>query len=790
MAKFEKFLKNADAWYTSLVKRIEASSIYKKWEAATADKRLKQRIQVKQHDIMDCGAACLASITAFYNLNMPIARIRQMASTDKKGTNLLGLIEASGQMGFSAKGVKGDFDNLFEIPTPTIAHVVLGNHLQHYVVIYKVTDKFIEVMDPGDGYLHEVPHDEFKKIWTGVLLLLAPTEKFITGDKKVSVEKRFWQLLKPHKSMLLQVLLGAVVYTVLGLSTSIFLQKIVDNVLPEDNRNLLNLMGVVMVVIIFLQVFINHARTLITLKTGQQIDARLILGYYKHLLRLPQSFFDSMRVGEIISRINDAVKIRSFINEVLVMFAVNVFILIFSFALMFTYYWKLALIMLLIVPLFALIYKLSDTLNRTTQRKLMENAADLQTQLVESVNAIPTIKRFGLEDFANFKTETRFINMLKTVFTSATNSLWVGNFSSFVSTFFTVVLLWAGSAFVLDKIITPGELLSFYSIIGYFMGPVAGLIGMNKTLQDARIAADRLFEIMDMEQEPAENRADLTPDMVGNIQFKNVHFRYGTRNQVFEGLDLAIPKGQITAIVGESGSGKTTLLSLMQNIYELQSGSIMIGDYDIKYITNESLRRMVAVVPQDVHLFAGNVTENIAVGDLEPDIKRVMHICQQLEITDFIERLPNGFNTFLGENGTNLSGGQRQRLAIARALYRDPEILILDEATSSLDSESESHVQNAINLLREREKTIIVIAHRLSTIMNADKIVVLQTGKLVEEGDHNTLMKAKGQYHKMWQKQFPSEETIIGRSIKAKTPPPETVLTESKPKARAVKIKE
>ncbi|RYU91980.1 peptidase domain-containing ABC transporter [Mucilaginibacter terrigena] len=766
MAKFDRFIENIEAWYNSFAHRIRRSVLYKKWDAATADKRTRRRIQIQQHDIMDCGAACLASIAAYYNLNMPIARIRQMASTDKKGTNLLGLIEASAQLGFSAKGVKGDFDNLFEIPVPTIAHVLLPNHLQHYVVIYKVTDTFVEVMDPGDGLLHELPHETFKKIWTGVLVLLAPTETFIAGDRKVSVEKRFWQLLKPHKGMLLQVLLGAIVYTILGLSTAIFLQKIVDNVLPEDNRNLLNLMGVVMVVIIFLQVFINHARTLITLKTGQQIDARLILGYYKHLLRLPQQFFDSMRVGEIISRINDAVKIRSFINEVLVMFAVNIFILIFSFALMFTYYWKLALIMLVIVPIFAFIYKLSDRLNRSTQRKLMENAADLQTQLVESVNAISTIKRFGLEEFANFKTETRFINMLKTVFRSATNSLWVGNLSSFTSTTFTVILLWSGSAFVLDKIITPGELLSFYSIIGYFMGPVASLIGMNKTLQDARIAADRLFEIMDMEQEPVENRAELTPDMVGDIKFKDVHFRYGTRNNVFEGLDLQISKGKITAIVGESGSGKTTLLSLMQNIYELQSGSVFIGDYDIKYITNESLRRIVSVVPQDVHLFAGNVTENIAIGDLEPDMKRVVRICADLEITDFIERLPNGFNTFLGENGTNLSGGQRQRLAIARALYRDPEILILDEATSSLDSESESHVQNAVALLREQQKTIIIIAHRLSTVMNADKIIVLQTGKLMEEGTHHELMKTRGQYYKMWQKQFPSEEMVMENSNK------------------------
>ncbi|MES2828615.1 MAG: peptidase domain-containing ABC transporter [Bacteroidota bacterium] len=764
MARLEKLFDKITQYKERLVERISKHPLYKKWQKATENKNLLKRIKIQQHDIMDCGAACLASICAYYKLDMPIAVIRQYASTDTKGTNVMGLIEASEKLGLSAKGVKGEFETLKEIPVPTIAHVIIREQLQHYVIIYGYTDEYIKIMDPGDGELHEMPHEEFKKIWTGVLVLVAPGEDFKEGDKKFTVESRFMFLLKPHRAMLFQVLLGAIVYTILGLSTSIFLQKIIDHVLPEANRNLLNLMGTIMIFIIMIQIFINHSRTLITIKTGQQIDTRLILGYYKHLLRLPQKFFDSMRVGEIISRINDAVKIRAFINEVLVTFAVNVFILIFSFMLMFTYYWKLALIMLTIVPLFSVIYYFSNKVNKKTQRKLMENAADLQTQLVESVNAIPTIKRFGLEDFANFKTETRFINMLQTVFQSANNSLWIGNASTFVSSSFTIILLWAGSVFVLNKIITAGELLSFYSIIGYFMSPVASLIGMNKTLQDARIAADRLFEIMDLDQEPVENRSDLTPDMIGNIQFRDVHFRYGTRVSVFEGLNLELKRGQITAIVGESGSGKTTLLSLMQNLYTIDSGSIYIGSYDIKYITNVSLRKMVGVVPQDVHLFAGNVIENIAIGDLEPDMKRIVQICTDLEIMEFIERLPAGFNTFLGENGTNLSGGQRQRIAIARALYRNPEILILDEATSSLDTESEQHVQNAINLLREQQKTIIIIAHRLSTIMNADKISVLKTGKLIEEGTHTELLKAEGQYAMMWNKQFPSEEKIVKKA--------------------------
>lgn len=719
-----------------------------------------REVVMKQHDFTDCGATCLASIASYYKLTIPVARIRQYASTDKKGTNVLGLIEAATRLGFNAKGVKADLEQLPHVPVPVIAHVIIKGILHHYVVVYRVTASTVEVMDPARGELMKMTHDEFRGIWTGVLVLVQPGDSFIEGNEKISVTKRFWYLLMPHRSVLLQVLLGAIVYTVLGLATSIFLQKIVDNVLPEGNRNLLNLMGVVMIGILLFRVIINHAKSILTIKTGQQIDARLILGYYKHLLRLPQQFFDNMRVGEIISRINDAVKIRVFINDVLIGFAVNIFILLFSFVLMFTYYWKLALIMLGVVPLYAVIYYFSNRMNKATQRKLMESSAELESQLVESIHSVSTIKRFGLEDFTNMRTETRFVGMLRSVYESNTNSLWIGDFSGFVSGAFTIVLLWAGSVFVLNNIITPGELLSFYAIIGYFTGPVASLIGMNKIIQDASIAADRLFEIMDIERESVENKAVMTPDMVGDIHFRNVHFRYGTRVTVFEGLDLTIPKGKITAVVGESGSGKTTLLSLLQNIYPIEKGNIQIGGFDIKYLTNDSLRQMVAAVPQDVHLFAGNVINNIAVGEFEPDMKKIISICQELDILKFIENLPNGFNTYIGENGTSLSGGQRQRLAIARALYRDPEILILDEATSSLDSKSEQHIQLAVQSLRKKNKTIIVIAHRLSTVMNADKIVVLEQGKLIEEGSHKKLLTRKGKYFDMWRQQFPSLENV------------------------------
>lgn len=710
---------------------------------------------IKQHDITDCGAACLASIAAHYNLQVPLARIRQYAGTDRKGTNILGLIEASKKLGFEAKGVRGDLESLFKIPKPAIAHIVIKEQLHHYVVIYGINKTHITIMDPGIGKLEKRTHEAFVKEWTGVLVLLLPNEDFKFGNQKVSIYKRFWFLLKPHKFILIQALVGAVIYTLLGFSISMYVQKLTDFVLVGGNTRLLNLLGIIMLFLFILQIIIGVFKDVFLIKTGQQLDARLILGYYKHLLKLPQPFFDTMRVGEIISRINDAIKIRAFINEVSLSLTVNILILIFSFALMFFYYWKLALIMLLIIPLYAFTYLITNKLNKKTERTIMERSADLESQLVESLNAVGTIKRFGLENFANIKTETRFISLLQIGYKSALNFVFTGTSSNFIAQLFTIILLWSGSYFVIEREITAGELMSFYAIVGYFTGPVSSLIGANKQIQSAMIAADRLFEIMDLEQEESNSKVILTNDKIGDITFKNVKFRYGTRIEVFHDFNLTIPKGKITAIVGQSGSGKSTLMSLLQNIYSIEKGRISIGDLDIKYIDTESLRELVSVVPQKIDLFAGNVIENIAVGEFVPDIERIIDICKSIGILEFIETLPNGFETYLGENGASLSGGQKQRIAIARALYKEPEILVLDEATSSLDSKSENHIQQTINALRKKEKTIIVIAHRLSTVINADVIVVLDKGKVIEEGCHQALYAKKEHYYRLWQQQMP-----------------------------------
>ena len=712
-------------------------------------------IKIKQRDITDCGAACLGSIAEHYKLKMPISRIRQIAGTDTKGTNALGMIKAAEQLGFTAKGVKGRIDALPKIPLPAIAHVVVKEVLQHYVVIYSVEKEIIKYMDPADGQMHKVSYPEFEKIWTGVLILLVPSEKFQQGNEKISNFSRFFFILRPHRSILTQCIVGAALYTVLGLSMSFYISKITDYVLVGGNTNLLNMMSVGMLIILLVQVFLGSMQSYFMLNTGQQIDARLILGYYKHLMKLPQRFFDTMRVGEIISRINDAVKIRAFINDVSISLIVNILVVIFSFTLMFIYSWKMALVMLIILPVYVLIYIITNKLNKKYERKVMEDSAELESQLVESLNSVRTIKQFGIEEYTNVKTETRFIKLLNTVFRSGINSIFTNQSSTFVNTLFTVILLWIGSYLVLDNELTPGTLFSFYAIIGYFTSPISQLIGTNKTVQNALIAADRLFEIMDLERENEENKFDFEPEMNAEIRFDNITFNYGTRTRVFENFNLSIPHRKVTAIIGESGSGKTTLAVLLQKLYPLDKGAIYIGDQNLNYFTNASMRQYVSTVPQQVDLFAGNIIENIALGDFSPNIERIISICKELGILDFIEKLPNGFATHLGENGVGLSGGQRQRLAIARALYRNPQILILDEATSSLDSDSEFFVQQAIVNFNQAGKTVIIIAHRLSTVMSADKIVILSNGKLLEEGTHQSLYRIGTQYYDMWQKQIP-----------------------------------
>jgi ATP-binding cassette subfamily B protein len=363
--------------------------------------------RVKQRDSTDCGAACLSAVAQYYGLRLPVSRIRQLAGTDEKGTSAKGLVEAAKALGFAAKAVRGGPDSLAAIPTPAIAHVVVGGILNHFVVLQRITPSRVVVMDPRDGRTHTISRASFLQEWSGVLLLLVRTSSFSPADRGTPVLLRFWHLLQPHREILSQALVGAAFYTLLGLSSAVFVQKLIDHVLIDGNRNLLNLMGVVMIGLLLIQTFVGATKDTYTLRTGQAIDGALIVGYYRHLIRLPQRFFDTMRVGEIISRVGDAVKIRAFLNDVALELIVNVLVVVFSFGLMLMYSWRLAFVAASIFPLYGFLYWFTNRANRTLRRRMMEHAAELESQLVETLTAAGTVKRFALEELVAERTERR-----------------------------------------------------------------------------------------------------------------------------------------------------------------------------------------------------------------------------------------------------------------------------------------------------------------------------------------------------------------------------------------------
>ncbi len=690
----------------------------------------RKKICIRQRDTTDCGPACLASVMAHYGLQIPVSRIRQVAGTDRLGTSMWGIIKALELFDFEVKGLKGTAEHLDKLPMPFIAHLEQDDGLHHYVCVYRIKGNTLKVMDPANGKIDNWSLAEYKKKWSGSVVAMVRG----IASKSLHIENlnrtKLTSLLKPVWKPLLQAVLTAILYTILGLSTALYIGKLTDHVFVTQNTGLLNLLSSVMILITFLMAYFYAIKNLIVLKTGQVIDNQLIISYYRHLFRLPQRFFDTMKTGEIISRINDAVKIRGFINDAAIGILVNILILFFSFATMFAIHWKLSLIMLGIIPLYSIIYIIFNSRNKQIERKVMEQTASFESQLVESLQSSTHIRQHNLNGMTQQKTEARLNQLLDTVYRSGINSITAMGSTEMINRLFTIILLWAGSYFVIHQQITPGKLLTFYALMGYFTGPVSGLIGANKTYQIALIAADRLFEIFQLEPEQSPDKPPFKREDFGDVVFNRVSFAYGTRGHLFRQLDLTIKAGKVTAITGASGSGKSTIASLIQHFYPVDEGTITISGYDTRYFSTDSIRSLIGVVPQQIRFLTGSILENIAPGERCPDLKRIIDLLRGVGLLPLIESMPEGIESMLTENGTNLSGGERQRLAIVSALYRNPALLILDEATSSLDPVSAYHVNRVLLGLKEQSQTMLLITHKEQSSSLADTILVMENGQI------------------------------------------------------------
>ena len=716
---------------------------------------------IKQHDITDCGGACLATISKQHGFKTSITKIREVAGTDKQGTNVYGVIKAAEKLGFTAKGVKGDKTAFFsQFPLPCIAHVIVDGSLLHYVVIHKITKEKVIIADPGKGIVKITPEEFFGEVheenkppkyqWSGVLILLSPTESFQTGDETKGLFQRFFRLLKPQKRLLLHIFIASLILTILGILGSFYFKVLMDDILADGLLKTLHIVSSGVILLNLFKVLLGAVRSHLLLYLSQKLDITLLLGYYDHVLELPMNFFGTRKVGEIISRFNDASKVREAISGATLTIMIDTLMAIAGGIILYMQNGAMFGITIIVLILYFVIVFSFNKWYKLLNEKQMENNAQLTSYMIESLNGIQTVKAFNAERKVHLNTENKFIVLLRSIFKLSWVSNLQGSLVGFVEITGGIVILWIGGYQVIKGNLTIGQLITFNSLLAYFLTPVKNLINLQPQMQTAIVASDRLGEILDLELEKVrEDKKIAKIPIDGDIRIKDITFRYGTRRPVLEHISMLIQKGECIALVGESGSGKTTLAKLLLNLYQPEKGEILLCDRNIQDIQLELLRKRIAYIPQETFLFSGSIMENLMLGAEDVTVDEVIEAAQKAQAHEFINELPLRYETRLEENGSNLSGGQRQRLAIARAILRKPDILIMDEATSNLDSITERAIEQTIEE-HLKHTTQIIIAHRLSTIRHCDCIYVMEHGQIVEQGNHEQLLQQKGRYARLW----------------------------------------
>ena len=719
---------------------------------------------VRQHDQSDCGAAALATVALHYRRPLGLEQLRDLAGTDRIGTNLLGLLQAAERLGFTARGVKGVYEALSQVSLPAIAHIKTEEGLGHFVVLHRVRGHAVVVADPGRG-VRQLSREEFCRRWTGYLLLLVPERQASAAAVRTPASPwgRFLGLLAPHTSVLLEAFVCALLMTVLGLSSSYFVQHLVDSVLVRGEGRLLNALGIGMILVLLFRSLFGMLRQYLVAHVGRKVDLVLIAGYARHVLTLPLRFFEMRQVGEILSRVNDAAKVREAISGTTLTAVVDATVVVLLLVVLFFYDLPLALMSAAFVPLLVASVMLHHPAVRRLSQDAMESGAQLSAHLVEDVSGVETGKAFGAERARAEEGEDRLIQLIGDIFSLQKLGLSINAAGMFVTTLAGIVILWYGGHRVIAGALTVGQLLFFYTLLGYLLGPLERLASVNLRLQDALVAVDRLYQILDIEVEKL-NEVKKAPfrGVRDGLELHDVGFGYGFRAPVLEKVNLRVPAGKTVAILGESGSGKSTLLKLLMGFYPPSEGRITIDGVDLRDFDLESLRRGIGLVSQDPFIFNGTIGDNILLGRPEATQEEAMGAARLAGLEEFITSLPERYETVIGERGANLSGGQRQRLAIARALVRKPDILIFDEATSHLDTATERVIQDNLKTVLTG-KTVILVAHRLSTVREADLIYVLHRGRIVEEGSHQQLLAREGWYWKLWRSQR-GEAEEVGRT--------------------------
>ena len=706
---------------------------------------------VKQQDETDCGAACIPTVAKSYGKRISIPKIRNLAGTDTKGTSAKGILKAAGQLGFTCKAIFSKEKKLKkDFPFPIIVHLKKEG-LEHYEVLYKARKNKMLLADPA-GSISWIKKDEFMGWWSGVFFFIVPSADFEKTNDSKSFFERFMYLLKRNKSLVVDVFIASFLLTILGVLSAFYFRYLIDEVIYSYLPQTLVSISIGFLIIIIFQTILNFTRNHLVMYLGNKIEASLILDYFNHILKLPIDFFMKRKSGEILSRLGDISTIKNALSSITVGVLLDSLMLVFGGIVLFKF--SSSLIGIAVIPV--LLSAILVLLFAKKFKKLIYNQsvleADKYSHFVESVNGISTIKALSTETNAYDRAE---IKILKTIQASFDLNIH-GNIQSTLQNFFSqagnLAVYWYGSWLIMNNKLSLGELISFVTLLGYFLGPLGRLICLQPQLQELSVASSRLGEILDL---PTEEKINSGTTMVDSftegIYFKDLCFSYGTRGQTLKKINFCIKPGEKIAFVGPSGSGKTTLVKLLLKFYNPESGEIFIDNNNINDLNTKSYRDLFGYVPQEILLFSGTVAENIAWGKDDATPKKIFEASRDAGALEFIAKLEDRFQTKVGERGASLSGGERQRIALARVLLRKPKILLLDEATSSLDSISEARIMSTIKQLKKSSTTTtIIVAHRLSTIKDCDKIFVLKEGVIVEQGKHSELLAEKGVYSQMW----------------------------------------
>lgn len=702
---------------------------------------------------MDCGPTCLRMLCTYFGKSFSIQKLRELCNIGKDGVSLFGISEAAEKIGFRTTGVRFSLEQVKAAELPCILH---WRH-NHFVILYKIKNKKFFIANPGNGLI-EFDEETFKKKWlnsaqtnSGVALLISPGPDFFKNEDE-KIDKTSWRpvlhYFYRYKALLIQLVLGLAIGTILSLITPFLTQAIVDVGIDTKNMDFVYLILIAQLMLFIGSTTVSFIRSWILLHISTRINVSILTDFLIKIMKLPVSFFKSKTTGDIMQRMNDQRTIESFLTGTTLstLFSLINLVVFTTVLLLYSYsiFWVSIISTLLYVAWIYVFLKRRRELNY----KQFDNASSNQTIIVELVNGMQEIKLSGSERQKRWEWELIQAKLFKFKTKSLTLNQYQQGGAMFISQAKNILITFLSVKSVVHGDMTLGGMMAIQYIVGQIGNPVEQILAFIQSYQDAKISLERLNEIHHLEDEDVSipYSTHVLPENK-TLELKNLSFTYpGAGNEpALDNINLIIPEGKVTAIVGMSGSGKTTVLNLLLRFFEPSTGELKVGGTALKNISFNVWRKNCGTVMQDGFVFSDTIANNITIGDDHPDLSRLQNAIKMANLEDYIDTLPFGIQTKIGSSGNGLSQGQKQRLLIARAIYKNPNYLFFDEATNALDSNNEQIIMNNLQQLFQR-RTVVIVAHRLSTVINADNIVVMKKGRIIEQGNHAELIANKNEY--------------------------------------------